>query len=140
LHYKLSLVVLLTTLWGLRLTFNFARRGGYGNFFEHEEDYRWPILRKQIASPVLFFLFNVTFIAGYQNLLLMLIALPAYYVPKAFPDPRSLETTDLVLTATFLALLAAETIADQQQWTFQNKKYAIPAASRASHPSSVSNY
>ncbi len=37
----------------------------YGNFFEHEEDYRWPILRKQM-SPFAFFVLNLTFIASYQ--------------------------------------------------------------------------
>lgn len=30
------------TLWGLRLSFNFARKGGYNL---SEEDYRWKILK-----------------------------------------------------------------------------------------------
>lgn len=60
-------VSLLITLWGLRLSFNFWRKGGYGNLITHEEDYRWPILRKKM-HPVLFLLFNLSFIATYQVL------------------------------------------------------------------------
>jgi steroid 5-alpha reductase family enzyme len=45
-HYRLLLLCILVTFWGARLTFNFWRKGGYGNFFRHEEDYRWPILRR----------------------------------------------------------------------------------------------
>ena len=66
-HERLLLVCILTTLWGIRLTYNFYRRGGYGNLITHEEDYRWPILRKWIGNKWLFMLFNLTFIASYQN-------------------------------------------------------------------------
>jgi steroid 5-alpha reductase family enzyme len=46
-------------LWGGRLTYNFARKGGYK---WHEEDYRWQHARKlipAIAWPV----FEITFLA-----------------------------------------------------------------------------
>jgi steroid 5-alpha reductase family enzyme len=33
----------LTTLWGLRLTYNFWRKGGYK---KGGEDYRWAYIRK----------------------------------------------------------------------------------------------
>jgi steroid 5-alpha reductase family enzyme len=85
-HPRLLLLCLLVTCWGVRLTYNFWRRGGYGNFFVHEEDYRWPILRKQM-HPVTFFFFNATFIATYQNVLLFLLAFPAYLVMLSEPAP-----------------------------------------------------
>lgn len=34
---RIFLMTVLITLWGSRLTFNFARRGGYGNLIHHEE-------------------------------------------------------------------------------------------------------
>jgi steroid 5-alpha reductase family enzyme len=37
----------LITVWGARLTFNFARKGGYSwKFWSGEEDYRWEEVRK----------------------------------------------------------------------------------------------
>src|SRR5579862_5691311 len=68
---RLDLMAALTALWGARLTYNFARKGGYRR---GSEDYRWPVLRKRLG-PVGFQLLNATFIAPYQNLLLLLIAL-----------------------------------------------------------------
>ena len=57
----------------------------YGNLITHEEDYRWPILRKKM-HPILFLIFNLTFIATYQNVLLFLIAAPVYELAKSPPD------------------------------------------------------
>jgi steroid 5-alpha reductase family enzyme len=64
-HLRLTVLTLLVTVWGMRLTYNFWRKGGYGNLITHEEDYRWPILREQM-HPATFFFFNLTFIATYQ--------------------------------------------------------------------------
>ena len=57
---RLDLMTALTALWGVRLTYNFARKGGYRR---GSEDYRWAILRARMG-PVLFQLFNATFIAS----------------------------------------------------------------------------
>ena len=39
---RLVVMAVLATLWGVRLTFNFARKGAYKlKFWEGEEDYRW---------------------------------------------------------------------------------------------------
>src|SRR6187402_1101871 len=65
---RLDVMAGLVTLWGARLTFNFARKGGYNG----EEDYRWPILRARMA-PWQFQLFNLFFIVLYQNAILVLI-------------------------------------------------------------------
>src|SRR5690606_29122596 len=48
------LMAVLVTLWAARLTFNFARKGGYSGM----EDYRWAILRGRM-KPWLFQVFNV---------------------------------------------------------------------------------
>src|SRR5262245_50406128 len=45
---RLDVMAVLTVLWGARLTYNFARKGGYrsGN-----EDYRWEAVRRR-TGPV----------------------------------------------------------------------------------------
>jgi steroid 5-alpha reductase family enzyme len=113
---RLDVMAGLVTLWGARLTFNFARKGGYNG----EEDYRWPILRARMA-PWQFQLFNLFFIVLYQNAILVLITLPAL---TAFENQTPFGPVDVVLTVVFLGLLAGETIADQQQWEFQKRKKA----------------
>ena len=48
-HPRLVVMAVLATIWGLRLTYNFARKGAYKlKFWEGEEDYRWKALR---ATP-----------------------------------------------------------------------------------------
>jgi steroid 5-alpha reductase family enzyme len=43
-------VLALPTIWGIRLTFNYARKGGYN---KGEEDYRWVTVRK-MYGPIVF--------------------------------------------------------------------------------------
>lgn len=114
---RLDLMLVLTALWGARLTFNFIRKGGYG---KGGEDYRWPILRSRMPGWA-FQLFNFFFIAFYQNALLLLIALPAY---TALQHRTPLTALDYVLAVLFLACLAGETVADQQQWNFHAAKHS----------------
>lgn len=116
---RLALMTALVALWGARLTFNFARKGGYRGV----EDYRWPILRERMTSAQ-FQVFNVLFIVLFQNALLLLIALPA---SVAAENPSPLGALDLTLAALFLALLIGEFIADQQQWEFQRAKARVIA-------------
>ena len=115
---RLDVMTVLAVLWGARLTYNFARNGGYR---AGSEDYRWPVLRKRFG-PLLFQLFNATFIAAYQNVLLLLIALPAWAAFERRATPFG--AFDGVATAGFLLFLAGETIADEQQWRFQAAKHA----------------
>ncbi|MCU1417645.1 MAG: hypothetical protein JWP32_1819 [Schumannella sp.] len=119
---RLDVMAGLVTLWGARLTFNFARKGGYNG----HEDYRWPVLRSRM-SRAQFAVFNVLFIVIYQNAILVLIALPAL---TAFENPTPFGPLDLALTVAFLVLLAGETVADQQQWEFHRWKAAKIAAGR----------
>jgi steroid 5-alpha reductase family enzyme len=79
-------------------------------------------------SPALFQVFNLVFIAGYQNLLVLLFTLPAW--AALAPDgaaPAPFGALDAVATALFLLFLAGETIADNQQWAFQQDKRARKA-------------
>lgn len=131
-HERLFLICTLTTIWGLRLTYNFWRRGGYGNLICHEEDYRWPILRRKFNNRLLFALFNATFIAPYQNLILLLIALPAHSVMKS--TETFCNNLDWICAGVFMGFFIIETIADQQHWDFHAKKYSITASQRSLHP------
>ena len=111
---RIVLMGLLATAWGARLTFNFARKGGYSGM----EDYRWAILRGRMR-PWQFQIFNVLFIIGYQMTLLVLITLPA---AVAAQHPSGLTGWDVVFALVFLAFLTGETVADQQQWIFHQRK------------------
>ena len=118
---RLDVMAGLVTLWGARLTFNFARKGGYSG----TEDYRWPVLRDRLG-PAKFAVFNILFIVIYQHALLVLITLPALTAYEHRGTP--LNVLDLVVAIVFLAMLAGETIADQQQWDFHRAKAAAKAA------------
>jgi steroid 5-alpha reductase family enzyme len=118
---RLDVLFGLVALWGLRLTFNFARKGGYG---AGGEDYRWAMLRARM-TPWQYQLFNVGFITIYQNAILLLITLPAY---TALRHRSSFGPLDVLFTVLFVVFLVGETIADQQQWNFQQAKKATLAA------------
>ncbi|AZS41516.1 hypothetical protein CVS54_02872 [Microbacterium oxydans] len=111
---RVVLMGVLATAWGARLTFNFARKGGYTGM----EDYRWAILRGRMR-PWQFQIFNLLFIICYQMALLVLITLPA---ALAAQNPSALTGWDALFIAAFLAFLVGETIADQQQWVFHQRK------------------
>jgi len=123
---RLLVMASLVTLWGARLTFNFARKGGYTGM----EDYRWAVLRARM-SPAALQAFNLFFIVLFQNALLALIALPAL---TALENPTPFGPLDAMLAVLFLAALVGETIADQQQWNFHRWKAAEVAAGREPHP------
>jgi steroid 5-alpha reductase family enzyme len=114
---RLNVMAVLVTLWAARLTFNFARKGGYSGV----EDYRWAVLRSRMTARQ-FQVFNVFFITIYQNLILLLIALPAL---TAYNNrDTAFGPLDVLVTVLFVSFLGAETVADQQQWNFQQAKKA----------------
>lgn len=118
------LMAILVTVWGARLTYNFSRRGAYRlKFWEGEEDYRWEVLRKTpaLAGRVRWMLFNLFFICLYQMSLILLFCLPALVVLQGGDTPLGI--FDYALAAIILGLVAMETIADQQQWNYQNEKH-----------------
>lgn len=124
---RLVLMAALVTVWGIRLTFNYARKGGYR---PGGEDYRWAVLRGRM-SPAQFQVFNLLFISIYQNAIILLFCLPA---STAYEAGTPLGVWDLVLAIAFLAFLAGETVADQQQWEFHRWKAAERTAGRTPEP------
>lgn len=123
-HSRMILMAVLATLWGIRLTYNFARRGAYQwKFWAGEEDYRWAILRKKpgLNKPWVWMLFNLFFICIYQNILIFLFGLPI--LSSLNSDSRPLTFWDGLLALVFLFFLVIEFIADQQQYDFQTEKY-----------------
>eukprot|EP00553_Chaetoceros_curvisetus_P009541 CAMPEP_0204625084 /NCGR_PEP_ID=MMETSP0717-20131115/10836_1 /ASSEMBLY_ACC=CAM_ASM_000666 /TAXON_ID=230516 /ORGANISM="Chaetoceros curvisetus" /LENGTH=243 /DNA_ID=CAMNT_0051640689 /DNA_START=175 /DNA_END=906 /DNA_ORIENTATION=+ len=129
-------MAVLATVWGLRLTANFHRRGGYQwPPWQGEEDYRWAHIREGrylpiLTKPTVWFLFNLTFISFYQNILLLLIVTPsfiAYAVANdcgdgAYPK-MNIFGLDGLATILMLTGILVEAIADNQQYKFQEEKY-----------------
>lgn len=115
---RLALMTVLVAAWGIRLTYNFIRKGG---FRPGGEDYRWKVLRERV-SPALFLFFNLVFICAVQHALLWLLALPAWVALRQEPTP--LGWLDGVAAALFVLFLVGETVADQQQWRFHQEKAA----------------
>jgi steroid 5-alpha reductase family enzyme len=122
---RVILVAVLVTLWGIRLTANLARKGGYRR---GGEDYRWTRVRSTMPAW-LFQVVNLLFIAVFQNVLLWFLALPVLWVTG--PPPAPFSGWYWLLAVAFLTALGGETIAVQQQWNFQQRKKAEIAAGGA---------
>lgn len=122
---RLNLMAALAVIWGARLTYNFARKGGYE---PGGEDYRWVEIQKRIG-PAWFQVLNATFLAPFQNFLLLLIVVPSYAAYRFAGTP--LNTLDYAAAAAFLVFLLGETVADEQQWRFQRAKHAAIARGEA---------
>ena len=122
---RMMLMSTLVTIWGIRLTYNFARRGAYQwKFWAGEEDYRWEELRKRpgFNNRFVWMLFNLFFISAYQNVLIFLFTLP---ILTALGDNvnNDLTIADWILAALYVGAVVVEFIADQQQYDFQQEKY-----------------
>jgi steroid 5-alpha reductase family enzyme len=120
---RIVLMACLVTFWAIRLTYNFARRGGYSwKFWTGEEDYRWAILRAkpEFQAPWKWISFNFFFISGYQMALILLFTLPAL---KAMESKVDLGMYDYILAIIFIAFVIMEYIADNQQYNYQEEKY-----------------
>ena len=118
------LMAMLVTAWGLRLTYNFARRGGYHWIpWRGEEDYRWSLVRQNppLNNRFAWSAFNLFFISLYQNTLILLFTLPTVVAWQGRETP--LNAFDVLAAALVLGAIVTETIADQQQWRYQQEKY-----------------
>lgn len=125
LQTRLVVMAVLATLWGIRLTFNFARKGAYRlKFWEGEEDYRWAVLRakKEFQPHWKWMIFNLFFISIYQNALVLMTTFPAL-VLMGVDKPFGL--VDGLVSALMLGFIVYETIADEQQWAFQTTKWKM---------------
>ena len=121
---RMILMSILVSIWGLRLTYNFARRGGYSIYlWKGEEDYRWKELKKKVPflRPNLnWAIFNLFFICLYQMGLIFLITLP---ILASWQGDNPLNIYDYLIAFFMLFFIIIETISDQQQYNFQSKKY-----------------
>jgi steroid 5-alpha reductase family enzyme len=129
----------MVALWGLRLSYNFYRKGGYNLIpWRGEEDYRWKIMRQ---NPVLkgrfrFGFFNLFFISFYQHFLILLFSSPLLLAAKNRDSDLTL--LDIIAATLMMIFLVIETIADNQQFRFQSLKHE-PAASGGRFAESLKN-
>ena len=122
------IMAVLVTMWGLRLSFNFNRKGGYSIIpWKGEEDYRWKILRESTAlsGRLRFGLFNLLFISLYQNIIILLFTTPIL-MAALYPE-TPLAVTDIIAAVLMVSFLMIETIADNQQFRFQTMKRSSTA-------------
>lgn len=130
---RLVLMAIVVSVWGLRLTYNFSRRGGYSlKFWTGEEDYRWPILRQrpELSARWRWTLFNLFFVSLYQMGLILMMTLPALKSMGGGP----LGWTDFLLAGLVVGFVVIETIADQQQWNFQQEKHRLKRSGKPLSP------
>lgn len=122
---RLVVMAVLATIWGARLTYNFAKKGAYSiKFWAGEEDYRWIILRenKMFKPHWKWALFNFFFISIFQNVLILLTTLPAV---AAMTSSAGFNYIDVIAIVYMGGAILLETIADKQQWDFQSTKYKL---------------
>ncbi|KAG0172740.1 hypothetical protein DFQ30_009756 [Apophysomyces sp. BC1015] len=115
---RLLIASVLITLWGIRLTYNFARKGGYA---WSGQDYRYPYILGKIGKIPMAIL-NFTTVAPFQNLLLLLIVTPLYFSNISSTD---INRMDVIAVVSQLFFLFVEAVADEQQYVFQTQKYAM---------------
>ncbi len=121
-HPRLVVMAVLATVWGLRLTFNFARKGAYKlKFWEGEEDYRWKVLRSTppFKNRAVWLVFDLFFISMYQNALILMLTFPALVCMNS---TAPFGWVDVVAAVLMLGFIVYETVADEQQWAFHSKK------------------
>eukprot|EP00928_Gymnodinium_smaydae_P082644 TRINITY_DN65965_c0_g1_i1.p1 TRINITY_DN65965_c0_g1~~TRINITY_DN65965_c0_g1_i1.p1 ORF type:complete len:341 (+),score=14.18 TRINITY_DN65965_c0_g1_i1:47-1069(+) len=115
--FKLRLCIMagLSSFWGVRLTYNFWRKGG----FSGGEDYRWAVVRKWYPGWK-WELFNLIFICFFQQTCVFAFTVPAV---AALQSDAPLNSLDAVSAVVYLLLVLGETIADNQIYQFQTEKY-----------------
>ena len=122
---RLVVMAVLATLWGIRLTFNCARKGAYKRkFWEGVEDYRWAVVRSGSAfrKRWAWAMFDLGFISIYQNALVLMTTFPALVAMKS---ATPFGWVDGIAAVLMLGFIIWETVADEQQWAFQTKKWAM---------------
>lgn len=128
---RLWIMTLLVTFWGLRLSYNFYRKGGYNIIpWKGEEDYRWSVLRQNPAlKGIRFTLFNLLFISLYQLFLILLFCTPLILAVEF--KQTELNLIDVLAALLMISSILLETIADNQLFNFHlQKRNKIPADGR----------
>jgi steroid 5-alpha reductase family enzyme len=120
---RLLIMCILVILWGLRLSYNFYRKGGYSIVpWKGEEDYRWAIMRQnpELKGRIRFGLFNLFFISFFQHFLILLFCTPLLMTAKF--GKTGLSFTDMIAASLMLLFIVIETISDNQLYRFQMMK------------------
>jgi len=120
---RLILMALLVTIWGLRLSYNFYRKGGYNIIpWKGEEDYRWKIIRetRMLKGRIRFGIFNLLFISFYQNIVIFLFSSPLLLA--ALHPEKQLTIVDFIAGILMVTFIVTESISDNQLFKFQQEK------------------
>ncbi len=120
---RVLIMASLVTIWGLRLSYNFYRKGGYHIIpWKGAEDYRWQVMREHplLKGRLRFSLFNLVFISLYQHFLILLFSSPLLLAYR-YPD-MSLTIIDYIALILMLTFIITESIADNQQYLFHREK------------------
>ena len=120
---RLFIMCCLVIIWGIRLSFNFYRKGGYNIIpWKGQEDYRWKFVRQlpQLQGRLRFGLFNLFFISLYQHIIIFLFSSPLLIAAK-YHDSR-LNLLDIIAVCLMLFFIVIESVADNQQFRFQKLK------------------
>lgn len=120
---RIIIMASLVTIWGLRLSYNFNRKGGYNIIpWKGEEDYRWNYLRGTsiLKGRFRFGLFNFFFISLYQNIVIFLFSSP--FIIAALYHDNPLTIIDITAAIFMLIFILTETISDNQLWQFHQEK------------------
>jgi len=123
---RVFVMAALVTVWGLRLTYNFYRKGGYSIIlWRGEEDYRWAVMRgtSALKGRFRFGLFNLLFISIYQNIVILLFSSPFLLVALNSDNP--LTAIDILALLLIIIFILIETIADNQLSRFHQEKKNI---------------
>lgn len=113
---RVTIMTVLVLVWSVRLTANFAVKGGYQ---PGGEDYRWAHVRAKLTKPQ-FQLLNVTFICPGQMGIILLFTAPIH---QAWAHPGvPLGWLDYLAIVLFMLLFAGESVADAQMLRFQRNK------------------
>ncbi|EFX00503.1 duf1295 domain containing protein [Grosmannia clavigera kw1407] len=115
---RLDVVLFSSIVWSARLTYNYARKGGYS---VGSEDYRWAIVKKNIPAWS-FRLLNLTFISFIQSVLLLALAAPAYTILLASDIEQSMTAADWAFASVEIGLVIVQWFSDGQQWNYQSAK------------------
>jgi steroid 5-alpha reductase family enzyme len=120
---RLILMASLVTIWGMRLSYNFYRKGGYNILpWKGEEDYRWKVMKDTPAlkGRFRFGLFNLLFISFYQNVLILLFSTPLLLA--ALHPEKQITVIDILAGVLMLGFVITEGIADNQLFRFHCEK------------------
>ncbi|KAK9480689.1 hypothetical protein V1514DRAFT_325139 [Lipomyces japonicus] len=112
-------LLIIQSAWSIRLTFNFARKGGYSG----TEDYRWIVLRRDvfgsggsIVGRACEQIFSIGFISVTQLLLLLFITKPAWLLISKFGQHEFAVVPDAIFAGLMASAILVESITDNKQW------------------------